>query len=463
MKKFKSSVLFVAAMGISVLSMAQKGSISSDLMKEIRSSYNEDASTKGIRNALTNNRSIKKLALNVDKSNVVDHFFKYKVDVKGITNQKSSGRCWMFTSLNTIRPTAMSKFNLNSFDFSHNYLYFFDIFEKSNLFLENIISTSDRTIDDREVVKYFSDPVSDGGVWNSFFNVASKYGVVPNTVMPETAISNNTGELGRILRKKLRKEGYAIRTLAANKASKKELESAKLNALKDVYRILSLTLGQPPLEFSWRYKDAEGTLSELKKYTPQEFLEELVPNFSQQEMVMIMNDPTREYYKVYEIKNYRNVQEGINWKYLNLPNDDLKKSAVKSIKNNEAMYASCDVGKQHNTKAGVMDLNMYDYSALFGVDFSMDKKARILTRQSGSSHAMALVGVDVDKNDKPIKWQFENSWGTTAGHNGYIAFTDQWFSEYMFRVVIKKEYLSKKAQKALKSKTIQLPIWDYMF
>lgn len=463
MNKLKSSMLFVAAMGISMFSIAQKGIITTNLMQDIRASYNEDAATKGIRNALTHNRSIKKLALNNDKANVVDHFFKYKVDVKGITNQKSSGRCWMFTSLNTIRPTAMKKFNLNSFDFSHNYLYFFDIFEKSNLFLENIIATAHRDMDDREVVKYFSDPVSDGGVWNSFFNVASKYGVVPNTVMPETEISNNTGELGRILRKKLRKEGYALRNIVASKTSSQAIQIAKVKVLKDVYRILALTLGQPPLEFSWRYKDADGVVSPLKKYTPLQFLEELVPNFIQQEMVMIMNDPTRDYYKVYEIKNYRNVQEGVNWKYLNLPNEDLKKSALESIKNNEAMYASCDVGKQHNTKAGMMDMNMYDYSSLFGVDFSMDKKTRILTRQSGSSHAMALVAVDVDKNETPIKWQFENSWGATTGHNGYIAFTDEWFSEYMFRVVIKKQYLSKKAQKALKTKTIGLPVWDYMF
>jgi len=461
--KLKSLALSFFAVALACGANAQqKGGIDQKTMNEIRSEYNHDASTKAIRNALTSAKSIRSMALNNDKAGKVDHFFKYSVDVKGITNQKSSGRCWMFTSLNTLRPVVREKFNLSDFDFSHNYLYFYDIFEKSNFFLENIIATADRKMDDREVVSYFKSPINDGGVWNSFYNVASKYGVVPASVMPETAISNNTGELNRILNNKLRGEGYKLRMLAA-KSSKKVLEAAKVTAMKDIYRILALSLGEPPVDFTWRTKDADENVTEAKEYTPLQFLEEIAPNYSNTNLVMLMNDPTREYYKVYEIKNYRNVAEGVNWTYLNLPNVDIKKAAMASIKNNEAMYASCDVGKQHNRKAGVMDINTYDYESLFGVKFDMDKKARVLTRQSGSSHAMTLIGVDVDENEVPVKWEFENSWGTTSGHNGYLTFTDEWFSEYMFRVVISKEYLDAKAIKALKSKHIDLPVWDYMF
>jgi bleomycin hydrolase len=365
--------------------------------------------------------------------------------------------------MNTIRPNVLNQFNLNDFDFSHNFNYFWDMFEKSNLFLENIIATADRNFDDREVVTYFNSPVDDGGVWNSFFNVAKKYGVVPASVMPETKVSNSTRELGKLLNEKLRTEAYKIREMAAKKSSAKEVKAAKINALKSIYRILALSLGEPPVEFEWRFKNAKSEISESKKYTPLEFLNQVAPGFSKLEMVMIMNDPTREYYKVYEIKNYRNVYEGINWTYLNLPNEEIKKFALASIKNNEAMYASCDVGKQHNRKEGTMDVNTYDYASLLGVEFNMDKKARILTRQSGSSHAMALVGVDVDENEKPVKWEFENSWGTQSGHNGYITFTDEWFDAYMFRVVINKKYLDEKAKKASESKPIQLPVWDYMF
>jgi len=457
-------LLPVLALAFNGMSVAQSnGTINAKTLKEIRSSFKKDASTKALQNAISNTGSIRELALNREKIGKVDHFFKYRVDVKGITNQKSSGRCWMFTSMNTIRPNVIKQFNLGAFDFSHNYNYFWDVFEKSNLFLENIIATADKKDDDREVVTYFKSPFSDGGVWNSFYNVAKKYGVVPAGVMPETNISNKTRELGKLISEKLRGEGYKLREMAANKASKKKLEAAKVESLKSIYRMLALCLGEPPVEFTWRFKDAKGNVSEAKKYTPKEFLEVVAPGFADVEMVMIMNDPTREFYKVYEIKNYRNVQEGINWKYLNLPNEDIKRFAMASIKNNEAMYASCDVGKQHNRKAGIMDVNTYDYASLMGVEFDMDKKARVLTRQSGSSHAMTLIGVDVDKNEKPVKWEFENSWGTSSGHNGYITFTDAWFDAYMFRVVINKKYLDDKAKKALKTKPVQLPVWDYMF
>nr|WP_320117152.1 C1 family peptidase [uncultured Marinifilum sp.] len=446
-----------------VLKAQNSGSVDAKTLNEIRSSFTIDASTKAIQNAITNTESIRELSLNREKIGKIDHFFKYRVDVSGITDQESSGRCWMFTSMNTIRPNVIEKFNLNAFDFSHNYNYFWDMFEKSNLFLENIIATANKDMDDREVVTYFKSPVNDGGVWNSFYNVAKKYGVVPAEIMPETKVSNKTREIGSLLNVKLRGEGYKLREMAAKKASAKQMESAKVEALKSVYRMLALSLGEPPVEFSWRFKDAEGKISESKKYTPLQFLEQVAPGFADVEMVMIMNDPTREYYKVYEIKNYRNVSEGINWTYLNLPNEDIKKFALASIKNNEAMYASCDVGKQHNRKAGIMDVNTYDYASLFGVEFDMDKKARILTRQSGSSHAMTLIGVDVDENEMPVKWEFENSWGSASGHNGYITFTDAWFDAYMFRLVINKKYLDEKAKKAFKSKAIMLPVWDYMF
>lgn len=462
MKKF--ILIPVLALACSVMSMAQnKGTVDAKLLSEIRSSFKLDASSKAIQNAITNSESIRELSLNHEKIGKTDHFFKYRVDVKGITDQESSGRCWMFTSMNTIRPEVMKKFNLKSFDFSHNYNYFWDLFEKSNLFLENIIATADRKMDDREVVLYFKGPVDDGGVWNSFFNIAKKYGVVPAEVMPETKVSNKTHEITSLINEKLRGEAYKLRNMIAKKAPAKDIESAKVTALKSVYRMLALSLGEPPVNFSWRFKDADGKISESKMYTPKAFLAAINPDFAKTELVMIMNDPTREYYKVYEIKNYRNVSEGINWTYLNLPNQEIKKFAMASIKNNEAMYASCDVGKQHNRKAGVMDLNTYDYASLLGVEFDMDKKARVLTRQSGSSHAMALIGVDVDKNEKPVKWEFENSWGVTAGNNGYLTFTDEWFSEYLFRVVINKTYLDEKAKKALKTVPVLLPVWDYMF
>lgn len=439
-------------------------SISQKDLQEIQDSFKKNASTKAIQNILTNDKNIKDNALNRELQGKIDHYFKYRADVKGITNQYSSGRCWMFTSMNVLRPQVMKKYNLSQFDFSHNYLYFWDIFEKSNLFLENIIATTSRSMDDRTVTEYFKSPVGDGGVWNLYYNAAQKYGVVPQEVMPETAHSNNTSQMVSLINEKLRLGGITLRTMAEQGKKTKELRNEKNNILKDVYRILALCLGEPPHEFTWRYKDKDGNIKELTNYTPLQFYKEITPaDYSPDNYIMIMNDPTREYYKTYEIENYRNTQEGINWIYLNLPNEDIKAAALASIKNNEPMYASCDVGKQSNRESGILDPEMYDYESLLGVKLHMNKKDRILTRQSGSSHAMTLIGCDTDQNDKPVKWEFENSWGSSNGHNGYLTFTDKWFDEYMFRIVIHKNYLNAKAIQALKGKPVQLPVWDYMY
>ncbi|MBM6891160.1 C1 family peptidase [Bacteroides caecigallinarum] len=453
--------LFTAALGAMAISAGAQQITETDL-KDIQSSFVMDASTKALQNIITNDANLRKLSLNRDIQGETDHYFKYKVDVKGITDQQQSGRCWMFTSMNVLRPSVMKQFNIKEFDFSHNYNYFWDMFEKSNLFLENAIATAGHDMLERDVEFYFRTPVGDGGVWNLFYNIAEKYGVVPQNIMPETAHSNNTTQMRSVLNECLRTGGYELRTMVNSKKSKKEITEAKKNILKDVYRILSLCLGNPPSQFEWRYETSDGEIKTLKT-TPKEFYNMIKPeNYNPGSYVMIMNDPTREYYKVYEIANYRNTYEGVNWVYLNLPNDVIKKAAISSIKANEAMYASCDVA-MYNSADGVCHPEMFDYSSLFGVKLDMDKKARILTRESASAHAMTLMAVDTDENDQPLKWQFENSWGPTAGHNGYMTFTDKWFDEYMFRIVINKKYLDDESSKAAKQKPITLPAWDYMF
>ncbi|MDR0845318.1 MAG: C1 family peptidase [Tannerella sp.] len=438
--------------------------ISEKDLQEIRATFKPAGETKALQNILTNDRDIRSNALNRERQGKTDHYFKYRVKVKGITDQKSSGRCWMFTSMNVLRPLVMEKYKVGEFDFSHNYLYFWDIFEKANLFLENVIATARLPLDDRLVTEYFKSPVSDNGVWNLYYNAADKYGVVPQSVMPETAHSDNTGQMISILCERLRGGGYQLRESVLGGKKAADLQAAKKAVLSDVYRILALCLGEPPATFTWRYKDSDGNIQELKDYTPQQFYKEITPaDYSPKNYVMIMNDPTREYYKLYEIQNYRNTIEGVNWTYLNLPNDVIKKAALASIKNNEPMYASCDVGKQSNRESGILDPTIYDYESLFGVKFDMDKKARILTRQSGSSHAMTLIGCDTDENEIPVKWEFENSWGSVSGNKGYLTFTDDWFSEYMFRMVIHRKYLDDKSLNSLNQKPVQLPAWDYMF
>lgn len=463
---------FIALPALFLAAILSAQTLTSEVIKEVQQNFDRDAAaTVAMQNILTATADIKSAALSHANEGAVDHLFKYKADVSGITDQQRSGRCWLFTSTNQLRPLVMKKYNLASFNFSNNYCYFWDIFEKANLFLENVIATADRDFDDRAVVTFFRAPVADGGVWNLFYNVVEKYGIVPASVMPETANSNNTSQMLSILSERLRKAGYEIREASAVPAKGKKavaqradkVFAIKMAALKDVYRVLALCLGEPPAEFTWRYQTKDGKIESLSS-TPLDFWKEIRPaDFGADSYIMIMNDPTREYYKRYEIDNYRNTYEGINWVYLNLPNEDIKAAALASLKAGEPMYASCDVGKQANRATGVLDVNNYDYGSLLGIDLKMDKKARILTRQSGSSHAMLLMACDTDQNDVPTKWQFENSWGPAAGHNGYLTFTDEWFSEYMFRVVINKKYLDAKALEALNTKPVMLPVWDYMF
>jgi len=461
MKKISLLLILISVFAIQIWSQ-NNGEINKKQLSDIRQFHKQSIASDAITNALSNN-DIKKLALNRSTIGKIDHNFKYKVDVKGITNQKSSGRCWMFTGLNVLRPKVIAKYNLSNFEFSTNYLYFYDILEKSNLFLNQVITSANKPMDDKLVQWLFSSPVGDGGVWNSLSNLVTKYGLMPKEAMPETHSSENTSMMIRLIRRKLREDGLKLREMVSSKTKSSEIENEKTKMLGEIYHILAVNLSEPPEEFTWRYVDKDGKLSATKKYTPKSFFDESLPEVNFDDYIMLMNDASRPYYKLYEIDLDRNAMEGRNWYYINLPADDIKKYALKSIVANEAMYLSCDVGKQLNSTEGLLAIDNYDYESVYGIKFGMNKKDRIITRESGSSHGMALVGVDVDSKEMPIKWLVENSWGATKGHNGYVTMTDEWFNEYMFRVVVLKKYIDAKILKILEKEAIVLPPWDPMF
>jgi len=457
--KMKKWLTF-AGLALPFLGLAQ--SINQQDLEKIRSGFVKDNYTVGMQNALSSN-PITKLAWSRENEGSTDHYFTYKVDVSGITDQKSSGRCWLFTSLNVFRPMAMKHFNVPSFEFSQNYLYFWDLFEKANLFLNNIVASADRGFDDEKVRWYFSSPVDDGGQWINFVNLANKYGLVPKEVMEETFSSEDTEWMTKLLKRKLREQALELRDMKNQGKSDKQIEARKVGMLSVIYRMLALNLGEPPVGFEYRYQDKDGKLSGTKTYTPQSFMKEVLGDIQLSDYVMLMNDPTRPYWKHYEVENYRNVQEGENWHYVNLPNEAIKQFCIESIKNNEAMYASCDVGKQLRRDFGVLDVDNFNYEAVYNVPFKMNKAQRIETKDSGSSHGMALIAVEVDHDEKPLKWQFENSWGEKAGEKGYLTFTDRWFDEYMFRIVVSKKYISQKVLDIYGQKPEMLPPWDPMF
>ena len=440
----------------------QTGGITPAMMQEISASYQSTPADKALRNAIGAN-DIRKLALNQDNRQAMDTYFSVKVNSKGITDQQSSGRCWLFTGLNVMRAKAIAKYNLPSCEFSQVYSFFYDQLEKANLFLQGVIETAKQPMDSRQVEWLFKNPLSDGGTFTGVADVVGKYGLVPKEAMPETYSSENTSRISSLITLKLREEGLRLRQLAAEGKGKSQLQKEKTATLGTVYRMLTLAFGVPPTEFDYTVRDAQGKPLAVEHHTPKSFFEKYGDPQLLGSYVMLMNDPTREYYKVYEIDYDRHSYDGHNWRYVNLPIEEIKEMAIASLKDSTMMYFSCDVGKCLNSERGLLDLNNYDYGALMGTQFTMDKKQRIQTFASGSSHAMTLMAVDFDANGKPKKWMVENSWGANSGYKGHLIMTDEWFDEYMFRLVVETKYVPAKVQELLKQKAILLPAWDPMF
>lgn len=458
MKKLFISAILLCASAIGVSAQNSKGGISEDMLKEISKGYTGSAEQKAVRNALAVN-PISELSVNAENLAMCDTYFSDRVKTKGITNQLSSGRCWLFTGLNVLRAKMIDKYELPEMVFSHNYLSFHDLLEKSNLFLQAIIDTKDQPIDSRQVEWLLKNPIGDGGQFTGVSNLIMKYGVVPKSAMPETFQSNNTDEMRVILKLKLREYALALR---AEKTEKSAL-ALKTQMLTEIYRILAECVGVPPTEFEWTRYDKDGKPVSTKTYTPKSFYDEYIGADLENNYVMVMNDPSREYYKVYEIDLDRHVYDGENWLYVNLPIEKIKEMAIASIKDNTAMYFSCDVRKFWNKDKGTLDLNNIDYASLFRTSFPMNKKERIQTFASGSTHAMTLIAVDLDEQGTPKKWMVENSWGEKSGYKGNLIMTDEWFNEYMFRLVVEKKYVPADVMELLKQKPIMLPAWDPMF
>ncbi|MBQ7686830.1 MAG: C1 family peptidase [Bacteroidaceae bacterium] len=454
----KKQLILACSLIVSATISAQ--SISKELLQKMQTENQMTPSDRAIRNALSVT-DVKSLALSQDNQGEMNTYFSNSVPSKGITDQKSSGRCWLFTGLNVLRSKVINRQKLEKLEFSQIYLFFYDQLEKSNLFLQAVIDTKNRDMDDKTVEWLFKNPLSDGGTFTGVADLVMKYGLVPSGVMPENYTANNTSKFTSFVKRKLREDGLQLRESNLKGTALLQL---KEKMLSEIYHMLVLGLGQPVTEFTWAPKDKDGNyITVPKRYTPQSFYAELIGEDLNTNYVMLMNDPTREYWKTYEIQYDRHTYDGHNWLYLNLPMDEIKKAAIESIKDSTMMYFSCDVNKELDSKRGLLSLDNYDYSSILGVTFGMDKRQRIMSFDSGSSHAMTLKAVDLDADGKPVKWEVENSWGASYGFQGHLIMTDEWFDAYMFRLVVKKQYLSEKVlQAALQTPTL-LPCWDPMF
>ena len=438
------------------------GGISPQMLQKMEKA--QQPTNKALFNAMAQN-SIDALAMNFQNQKPIDTYFSVETPKQSIHDQKSSGRCWMFTGFNVLRANFAKKHqDTLAVEFSHDYLFFYDQLEKANLMLQGVIDHAAKPLDDQRVQFFFHHPINDGGTFCGVSDLAYKYGLVPKGVQPETYSADNTSRMARIISSKLREYGLELRDMVNSKTTAKAVQNRKEEMLCDIYRMLSMTLGEPVKEFTYAHVNKNGKqVGEPKKYTPKQFYEETVGGPLNGTFIMVMNDPRRPYYETYEVEYDRHTYDGTNWKYLNLPMEDIANLAIASLKDGRKLYSSYDVGKQFDRKRGYMDTENYDYASLFGTTFKMDKAQRIVTFDSGSTHAMTLVAVDLDKNGKPLKWKVENSWGAGRGIGGCDIMTNRWFNEYMFRLVVDKQYVPAKTLEQFNKKPIMVMPEDPLF
>ncbi len=391
------------------------------------------------------------------------HSFSVELKQGTITDQKQSGRCWMFAALNTMRCRVMKNLNLKDFELSQAYPLFYDKLEKANYFLENILITLDEPTEGRLIAFLLASPVQDGGQWDMFAGLVGKYGVVPKEAMPESTSSSATREMDTYLTEKLREDACILRTAYKNGEAEESLRAKKDDMMSEIYRMLCICLGTPPQSFTFEARDEDDKFIRDEDITPQEFFKKYV-DMDIDDYISLINAPTADkpYDRTYTVKFLGSVIEGRPVKYLNLSIDELKAAAIAQMQGGEPVWFGSDVGQHSLRSEGLMDLDAMDLTDLFDVQFGMDKAERLDYGQSMMTHAMVLQGVNLNDDGKPDRWKVENSWGEKNGNKGYFVMTDDWFSEFTYQVVINKKYLSE-AQLALwEQEPVELEPWDPM-
>lgn len=436
--------------------------ITNDWLNNVEKEFQKSPHLQVAQNILTAT-DLRKATLNYDRWRVSNHNFSHTVPgEQTVTHQKRSGRCWLFAALNMLRIEFSKKFKLSNFEFSQNYLFFWDKLEKANYFLETVLKTRDEEADSRLIMFLMKNPTEDGGQWDMFCNLVEKYGLVPQSVYPDTEACKSSHNMNYILDKKLRENAATLRKEAHKGKSLAQLKKQKMQMMKEIYHMLTTQLGSVVHKFDWSFHDKDNKFHIHKNLTPKKFAKTLVkPQLNQ--YVCLVHSPRKKtpYYSHLTIKYLNNVSEGNPVSYINVPIEEMKKSAISMLKAKKPVWFGCDVGKSFSRDLGLMDANLYDYDVLWDIPFKSTKEERMNYGHSMMTHAMLFTGVDLH-NNKPIKWKVENSWGDSFGNKGYMMMTDDWFNEYMFEIAVDKKYVSAKALNALKQDPIELPPWDPM-
>ena len=440
-----------------------RAGITAQDLKRFEESFDRDRANAVAMNAVTRN-GITASAVNVRAAADNPHAYSVQLEAGEVTNQKGSGRCWMFAALNVMRLKVMDRLKLKNMELSQNYPLFYDKLEKANYFLENILETLGEERSGRVVSYLLTDPVGDGGQWDMFRSLVDKYGVVPKDVYPETAVSENTRELRKYLTTKLRGYACELRTAAEKGASPDELRARKDAMMETVYRMLCISLGKPPVRFTWETRDKDGGFVRVSGITPQEFYREYV-GYELDSLVTAINAPTADkpYGHTYTVQYLGTVREGrYPVKYLNLPMDELRRIAIAMLKDGMPVWFGSDVGQFSNGKEGILSLDAYSLQGLFGTDFPMNKAERLDYGESLMTHAMVLTGVDLDDGGRPLRWRVENSWGPDHGDKGYYVMSDEWFGEYAYQILLDRKYFTPEENAQFDEEPIVLKPWDPM-
>lgn len=429
-----------------------------DEIAKFQQDYQQNKQNKIAELAVVNN-GVQKASFNGEGIRDLNRTFSIEIPTDNVTDQKQSGRGWLFAALNVLRHKFAKQYHAKNFTFSQSSLFFWDRIERANIFFNHILETADKPVDDRTVHFYLQAPDTDGGQWHMAISLIRKYGLVPTYAQDESFTANNTAAFNQALNMKLREDGLVLRKLA-QAGKNDEIEQKRQEYLSEVYRMAVIAFGQPVQKFDLEFKDDNGNYKLDQNITPLDFFH----NYFEDDLddyVVLFNAPDHEYDKLYAFPFEDNVEGGSPVRFLNTKIENLKEAAIKQLKDGETIWFGCDVGKQSDRQKGILAADLYETDTIFGIETKLNKKERLQTGASGSTHAMTFVGVDV-VDGKPRQWKVENSWGTKVGDKGYFVMDDKWFDEYLFKVVVKKQYLPEKLVKIAESEATPVPCWDSM-
>ncbi len=436
------------------------GTLAAADLELLRKDFSANPAYRLAQNAVTR-VSVNDVAINREIVNNIDHSLSTHLDDWKVTNQERSGRCWLFAGLNLLRVGVMRETGLKDFEFSQNYAMFWDKIERANYFLEAIIETADRDVDDRTVAFLLESVAGDGGQWNMFAAIVAKHGLVPKNFMPETQSSANTGRMNSVLRYLLRQGARSVRAAVAD-GGLEAARNEKADVLRAVYRVLCIHLGTPPERFDWQWTDKDKQFHRDGVLTPQEFAAKYV-DLPLDDYVCLVHDPrpSSPVGTTFTVEYLGNVLGGPPVTYLNVDMALIKKIAADALQGGEPVWFGCDVDQMMSSDYAVWDVGLYDLPAVYDTEFTLDKAGRLAYHETLMTHAMLFTGVDV-LDGVTRRWRVENSWGSDRGKEGFYTMHDSWFDEFVFEIAARRSALPQKLQQALDAKPVVLPAWDPM-